>query len=171
MVVRQLALASLVVGTLDILEVIIFYLFRDVAPIRVLQGVATGFFGRASFQGGMRTALIGLAAHFFIATVVVCVYHFASRRIAVLRSRPILMGTLYGLAVWTFMNTVVLPLTAAGPSQFKFSPAMLNVLFAHIFCIGIPTGLLARAKAVHSSWGLTPPGVNSSMRLPNGSDT
>lgn len=149
MVVRQLALASLVVGTLDILEVIVFYWFRShAAPMRVVQGVATGFYGKASFDGGVRTALIGLAAHFFIATVVVCVYHFASRRIALLRQRPVLMGAIYGLCVFAFMNAVVLPLSAAGPPKFKVPAVVLNLLFAHIFCIGILTGLLARAKKI-----------------------
>ena len=146
MMFRQLALASLVVGTLDIAEVIVFYWFRGVAPMRVVQGVATGLYGKASFEGGLRTALIGLALHFFIATVVVCVYHFASYRIALLRRRPILMGALYGLCVFAFMNAVVLPLSVAGPPKFKVLAVVVNLLFAHIFCIGIPTGLLARAK-------------------------
>jgi uncharacterized membrane protein YagU involved in acid resistance len=143
---RQLALAALVVGTLDIGEVIVFYWLRGVAPIRVLQGVAAGLYGRASFAGGMRTALIGLAVHFFIATVVVCVYHFASLRIAALRNAPLVMGVLYGLAVYAFMNAVVLPLSAAGPPKFVL-PMVLNGLFAHVFCVGIPTAFLARARA------------------------
>ena len=143
---RQLALAALVVGTLDIAEVTLFYWLRDVAPIRVVQGVAVGLLGRASFQGGIRTALLGLALHFFIATVVVCVYHFASRRIAVLRRAPIVMGVLYGLAVWAVMNAVVVPLSAAGPPKFLL-PVVLNGLFAHVFCVGIPTALLARDKS------------------------
>lgn len=144
---RQLALAALVVGTLDIVEVIVFYWLRGVAPVRVLQGVATGLFGRASFQGGMRTALIGLALHFFIATVVVCVYYAASLKLAVLRRAPLVMGVVYGLAVYAFMNAVVLPLSAAGPPKFLL-PMVLNGLFAHVFCVGIPTGLLARARTL-----------------------
>lgn len=148
MVVRQLALASFVVGTLDILEVIVFYWLRSKAsPMRVVQGVATGLYGKAAFDGGVRTMLIGLAAHFFIATVVVCVYHFASRRIAILRRRPVVMGALYGLAVFAFMNAVVLPLSATGAPKFKVPAIVVNLLFAHIFCIGIPTGLLARFRS------------------------
>lgn len=142
---RQLALAALVVGTLDIVAVILFYWLRGVAPIRVVQGVATGLFGRASFQGGLRTALIGLALHFFIATVVVCVYYAASLKLAVLRRAPVMMGAVYGLAVYALMNAVVLPLSAAGPPKFVL-PVVLNGLFAHVFCVGIPTGLLARAR-------------------------
>jgi uncharacterized membrane protein YagU involved in acid resistance len=145
MVIRQLALAALVVGTLDIGEVTLFYWLRGVAPIRVVQGVATGLLGRASFQGGIRTALLGLALHFFIATVVVCVYHITSRKIALLRRSPIAMGVLYGLLVYAFMNAVVLPLSAAGPPKFML-PMVLNGLFAHVFCVGIPTALLARAR-------------------------
>ena len=146
----RVALAALVVGTLDIVEVIVFYWLRGVAPHRVLQGVAAGFFGRESFQGGMNTALIGLGAHFFIATVVVCVYHLASRRIAILRRRPIAMGALYGLLVLAVMNVVVLPASAAGPPKFT-TVLLLNQLFAHIFCVGIPTGLLARDVAMDRS--------------------
>lgn len=142
---RKIALAALVVGTLDIAEVILFYWMRGVAPVRVVQGVATGLFGRASFEGGIRTALIGLAVHFFIATVVVLVYHLASLRIEVLNRAPVVMGTLYGLAVWAFMNFVVVPLSAAGPPKFLL-PVVLNGLFAHVFCVGIPAGLLARAR-------------------------
>ena len=145
MVVRQLATAALVVGTLDIAEVILFYWLRGVAPYRVLQGVATGLLGRASFQGGMRTALLGLALHFFIATVVVIVYHLASRKIALLRRSPMAMGVVYGLLVYAFMNAVVLPLSAAGPPKLML-PMVLNGLFAHVFCVGIPAALLARAK-------------------------
>ena len=101
--------------------------------------------GSAEHEGGIRTALLGLAIHFFIATVVVTVYYFASRRIAVLRRSPVLMGIFYGLLVYAFMYGVVLPLSAAGPPKFTW-PFWLNGPFAHVFCVGIPTGLLARAK-------------------------
>jgi len=143
--IRQLAMAALIVGTLDIGEVLLFYWLRGVEPIRVVQGVATGLLGRSSFQGGIGTALLGLALHFFIATVVVCVYHLASRKIAPLRRAPIAMGVFYGLLVYAFMNAVVLPLSAAGPPKMLL-PVVLNGLFAHVFCVGIPTALLARAK-------------------------
>ena len=155
--IQRLLLGALVVGTLDIAEVILFYWLRGVEPIRVVQGVATGLYGKASFQGGIRTALIGLALHFFIATVVVAVYHLASRKIALLRTAPIVMGATYGLLVYAFMNAVVLPLSAAGPPRFVL-PVVLNGLFAHIFCIGIPTGLLARAP-------LTSVGVRPQQKL------
>jgi hypothetical protein len=74
----------------------------------------------------MRTALIGLATHYLIATVVVSVYYFASRKISVLRTRPVIMGALYGMAVWGTMNFVVLPLSAAGPPKFTARASLLH---------------------------------------------
>lgn len=142
---RRILLGTLVVGALDITEVIVFYGLKGVAPTRILQSVATGIYGRASFEGGIRTALIGLALHYFIAFCVVCTYFFASRRIAALRESPVVMGAIYGLGVYLVMNFVVLPLSAAGPPRFTLV-GVLNQLFAHVFCVGIPTALIARAR-------------------------
>lgn len=142
---RRILLGTLVVGALDITEVIVFYGLKGVAPTRILQSVATGIYGRAAFEGGIRTALIGLALHYFIAFCVVCTYFFASRRIAALRESPVVMGAIYGLGVYLVMNFVVLPLSAAGPPRFTLV-GVLNQLFAHVFCVGIPTALIARAR-------------------------
>jgi len=147
---KRILLATLVVGALDITEVIVFYGLKGVAPTRILQSVATGVLGKAAFQGGVPTALLGLALHYFIAFVVVCVYFFASHRIAALRESPIVMGALYGLLVYLFMNFVVLPLSASGPPRFTM-PGVLNQLFAHVFCVGIPTALIARARSAMTS--------------------
>ena len=146
-VLRRLLAGTLIVGALDILEVIAFYAVRSgVPPTRVLQGVAAGLYGRAAFQGGMRTALIGLAIHFFIAFCVVAAYHLAARRVPVLTEHPILAGTLYGLGVWAFMGFVVMPLTAIGHSP-NVPSVIANGLFAHVFCVGIPTALTATRPA------------------------
>ena len=141
---KSIIAGTLIVGVLDITEVIIFYAFRDVKPIRILQSVAGGLYGRDTYAGGVKTALIGLALHFFISFCVVVVYHLASRKLNVLVKRPIVMGALYGLAVWAVMNFAVLPLSAAGPPRFTNWVLVANGLFAHIFCVGIPAALTAR---------------------------
>ena len=152
---KRLAIAALVVGALDITEVIVFYGLKGIPPTRILQSVARGVLGKAAFEGGIRTALLGLALHYFIATVVVCIYFLASTKIAALRNCPVLMGALYGLGVYLVMNFVVVPLSAAGPPRFTLE-SVLNQLFAHIFCIGIPTGLLARSAIVTAPARTTP---------------
>ncbi|HYC58290.1 MAG TPA: hypothetical protein VEK79_01870 [Thermoanaerobaculia bacterium] len=141
---QRILLATLVVGALDITEVMVFYGLQGVAPTRILQSVARGVLGRGAFEGGIATALLGLALHYFIAFVVVLVYVIASGKIAALRDAPIIGGALYGVAVYLVMNFVVVPLSAAGPPRFTMA-GVLNGLFAHLFCVGIPTALFARA--------------------------
>ena len=140
---RTILTGTMIVGILDIGEVIAFCALRGVEPIRVLQGVAAGIYGRDSFRGGWETALIGLAIHFTIALIVVAVYHLAASKASFLSSQPFLYGALYGLAVFALMTYVVVPMSAAGPPNRSW-PVVANLLFAHVFCVGIPAALTAR---------------------------
>lgn len=144
---RKILLGTLVVGVLDITEVIIFYaLWRDVSPIRIFHSVAAGLLGRqAATAGGVRTALLGLAIHFCIAFVVVLLYHLAVSRVRALAAHPFVFGPLYGIVVYLMMNFVVLPMTAAGPPRLTPWPVVANGLFAHLFCVGLPAALTASA--------------------------
>jgi hypothetical protein len=61
-----------VAGTLDIAYACIFWaLKRGVPATRIFQSVAAGLLGQASFQGGGRTAALGLVLHYFIAMVLI----------------------------------------------------------------------------------------------------
>src|SRR5437763_7007347 len=87
--------AGLLVGTLDMADAIIFNGVRGVPATRILQGIAVGLIGRSAFSQGVRSAILGLVLHFFIATVWAAIYLLASRRFSLSR-RPLLYGTLYG---------------------------------------------------------------------------
>jgi hypothetical protein len=134
---RAILMAGLIAGTLDITAAILFY--GPKVPARILQSVATGVLGRAAFDGGARTAVLGLGLHFFIATGAAAVYYLASRRMALLREQPLLAGPLYGIAVYLFMNRVVLPLSAARPQ-----PLTLKMAAIHVVCVGLPIALAVR---------------------------
>lgn len=145
--VQAVLYGGLTVGVLDILEAMVFWAFRGVSPARVLQGVASGLLGRESFSGGLPTALLGATLHFFIAFMVVKFYFLVSERLPWFRRRPFLSGPIYGIGVYLFMYLIVLPLSAAGTP--KFAPVnVANGLFAHIFCVGLPAALFARAAGV-----------------------
>ena len=103
-VLRALLLGALAVGTLDILDAFIFFGLRGAAPIRILQSIAAGLIGRASFQGGTPTAALGLCLHYFIAFGIVGVFFLVSRAMPWLLRRPFLTGPLYGLAAYAVMN-------------------------------------------------------------------
>jgi hypothetical protein len=138
------------VAVLDILEPILFYrLTRGTPPIRIFQSVASGLLGRASYDGGIASAVVGAALHLFIASVVVTIYWLASRRLNALVERPLLWGVVYGLAVYAVMNFVVIPLSAIGGGlRVPPLPALLNGIFAHVVCVGPPAAFAARAAAV-----------------------
>ena len=138
-----IALTALLIGTLDIADAIIFYAIRGVAPIRILQGIASGLLGRPAMSGGLPTAILGLALHFFIAATVATIYILASRKLPLSR-HPLLYGTLYGVAVYIVMNYVVLPLSHIGLRPLPPLIPLINGIAALIFCIGIPTALIAR---------------------------
>lgn len=139
---------GLVVGVLDIADAVLFWLlYRGVSPARVLQSVAAGLVGPASYAGGRKTALLGLLLHFLIAFIVAAVYYAASLRIRGLVSRAALSGLAYGVAVYFVMNYVVLPLSAF-PGGSPFAPApFLNGVLAHALLVGLPVALLARRSA------------------------
>ena len=138
-----IALTALLIGTLDIADALIFYAIRGVAPIRILQGIASGLLGHTAFNGGARTALLGLALHFFIAATVATIYILASRSLPLSR-HPLLYGTLYGIAVYIVMNYVVLPLSHIGLRPLPPLIPLINGVAALIFFIGIPVALIAR---------------------------
>lgn len=141
---RALLLGTLTVGTLDILDAIIFFGIRNhVAPIRIFQSIAAGLLGRAAFSGGLRTAVLGAALHYFIAFMIVATFFVLSRYIVMLRQRPILFGPLYGIGVYLFMNFVVLPLSNAGRGPLVL-PVVINGIFIHMVGVGLPSSLFAR---------------------------
>ena len=136
-------MSCLIAGTLDISDTLIFYGLRGVSPVRILQGIAVGILGRVSFTQGMRSALLGLLLHFFIATIWATIYIFASRRLPLSR-HPFLSGSLYGLVVYIVMNYVVVPLSKIGPRPTPPPVPLINAVAALVFFIGIPIALIAR---------------------------
>ncbi len=139
---------GLVVGILDGLFALIFYgLILGVQPMRIFQSVAAGLLGKASYEGGTQTFLLGILLHFIVATCIAAVYYVASLKLQVLIHQAVICGLIYGLIAYLGMNYVVIPLSAIGsrpsPSLRTFLPAFI----AHAFLVGLPIALLARRSA------------------------
>ena|SRR5436190_16609618 len=150
---RTILYGGLAVGVLDILKPILFSLYRGASPIRMLQGIASGALGRDSFQGGYPTALLGLGFHFFIAFSVFATYYFVSRRVPLLVRHALILGPLYGIAVYFFMQFVVFPLSAIGSVKHPL-PALVDGILTHIFCVGLPVGLVTYEAARRDALGV-----------------
>jgi len=144
---RQAVLyGTLVVGTLDALDAIVFFGLRSGArPIRIFQGIAYGLIGPAARQGGLKTAALGLFLHYFIAFGIVVTYFLVSRRVRLLTRHPVSCGLLYGVVVYAVMNLVVLPLSKVGGPSLPAAPVLANGLLIHMFGVGLPSALFVRA--------------------------
>lgn len=143
---RAILYGTLTVGVLDLTDAIVFFGLRGVRPIRIFQSIASGLLGRASFSGGIPTALLGIALHFFIAFVIVVTFLLVSKKMPALVRRPIASGLAYGIAVYLVMNLIVLPLSNAGRGAFVL-PVVINGLLIHMFGVGLPSSLFARAAS------------------------
>lgn len=135
---------GLIAGTLDICAAFLTaWLRAGVSPIGLLQYVASGALGPAAFRGGIKTALIGLALHYLIATIWTTVFYLASRKWLFLIERPIQFGLIYGIAVYLIMTFVVVPLSRVTPRPATITGRTIGILTI-MFCIGLPIALIVR---------------------------
>jgi uncharacterized membrane protein YagU involved in acid resistance len=135
--------AGLVCGTMDITAALTVYGHYGLMPMRLLQGIAAGLLGPRSYEGGTATAALGLFCHYFIAYSAATVYFAASRGMPILVRHFIGFGALYGVAVYFFMQLVVLPLSNATRRPFSIKMTVIGVVI-HIFCVGLPIATMVR---------------------------
>jgi uncharacterized membrane protein YagU involved in acid resistance len=131
------------VGVFDIVYAFIEWVLRGVPPIRILQGIATGVLGPASFRGGVATAALGLSLHFLIAFGAATVYYSASRFIPLLTREAVICGLLYGIAVYCFMHYVVIPLSRIRRRPFDVVFDSIEIV-EHMLLVGLPIALACR---------------------------
>ena len=134
--IRAVIVGGLIAGALDITYAIVASAFHGVSATRILQSVASGLLGQSAYEGGTATAALGGALHFAMMLVIAAIF-VAARRYgpSIVRQSPLLVGPLYGVAVYFVMNRVVIPLSAF-PMQADYIPATFMSLAAHMFFIG-----------------------------------
>ncbi|HEV2395572.1 MAG TPA: hypothetical protein VGS27_01345 [Candidatus Sulfotelmatobacter sp.] len=131
-----IAVAGLVAGTLDLTQASILFGW-DIPKV-----IAAGLLGRQAVHGGIRTYLLGLMLHFFIASSAAAIYYVASRRLPFLVEYPMVCGLFFGAAVEEVMNLVVLPLSALharGPYELH---DLILGLVVHMIVVGLPIAFI-----------------------------
>jgi hypothetical protein len=146
---KTILLAGAIAGALDISYACIFNYERiGMTPMAVLQSVASGLVGSQNARaGGPKTAALGLALHFLIATTAAAVYYIASRVIRFMITHPVISGILYGLCVYLFMYGVIFRVAAFHSTRLPWSYpwiVLLCNLGIHTFGIGLPIALVTR---------------------------
>ena len=145
--VQPIFWGGLIAGTLDLTAACVYsWLRAGVQPVRVFHSIASGLLGAEAFTGGTKTALLGVALHFLIATTAAAVFYLVSRKWLFLIERPILAGLLYGIPVYAFMNFIVIPLSQVPQRSQLISARIINLVILMI-CIGLPIALIVRRFA------------------------
>ncbi len=139
---RAALYAGLLAGALDILAAIGTNLH---VPARaVLQSVAGGLLGPATFRGGWPTAWLGLAAHFAIMLVIAVVFVAAAAAVPALRRHWIPVSVVFGVVVWLAMTYVVVPLSASPMTPPADLRSALTPIAVHIVAVGLPIAWVTR---------------------------
>jgi hypothetical protein len=144
---------GLIAGTLDITDNLIFNRLRGVTPTMVFQYIASGLIGVEALSGGPASVALGVALHYVIALTWTGLFYWTSRRISVLRRRPVASGLIYGGFVYLFMNFVVLPVSRVPPRRVAMTiAARMNGILAVVLFIGLTISLLVHwTDARHAS--------------------
>jgi len=103
-----------IAGTIDIGAAVAIY---HVGPIAVLQAIASGLLGKASYSGGLNTALLGLVLQWGMSLIIAAIFVFAASRLPMLWRRWLVVGLAYGVAIFVVMTFVVVPLSASYPKN------------------------------------------------------
>lgn len=146
---KAILYGGLCAGVLDFIGACVSNASRGVTPLRIAQSIASGWLGVAAFKGGYKTAALGVASHFMIALGAAAAYFFLRHKLPFLRERAYLSGALYGVAVFWFMQLVVLPLSAISFKPSFALPVVVTGMLVHILCVGLPIALCVKRFARH----------------------
>jgi uncharacterized membrane protein YagU involved in acid resistance len=122
-------LGGFVAGTIDVGAAC---LINGLGPVTILQAIASGVMGRASFHSGLRAAGLGLALQWAMSILIAAFFVLASRSLLWLRRQWVTAGVAYGVVIFLVMNYVVVPLSAVGHAPhftaLSFAENMLAML-------------------------------------------
>ena len=139
---KPIAIATLISGTLDILLAIALTLFYGREASNMLRFVASGPFPSATGMGSAG-AILGLVVHFALMALMAAVFMGLARLRPALLDTPWRTGLAYGVLTYFAMNWAVVPLRFGVP----LPPSGVSVatqLFAHIVLVGLPFAFIAR---------------------------
>jgi uncharacterized membrane protein YagU involved in acid resistance len=154
---QRLLRAGLLTAVVDgLFSSVLSIAFYHSTVARLFQGVASVLIGKTALDGGIATALIGLAMHFGVAfgwsAVFLLVASSSSgvRRILGSRYGALKVASVYGPAIWLIMSCVVIPLLAHRPP--RITVRWWTQFFGHIPFVGLPiVSSIARASDAASA--------------------
>ena len=118
---------------------------------RLFQGVASTLLGASAFDGGIRTALVGILMHVGVAFGWSAVFLFGLmrapgiRRVLESRYGVVKVAAVYGPCIWMVMSLTVIPLLVHRPPAITFR--WWIQLAGHFPFVGLPIVAMAAPKS------------------------
>lgn len=142
--------AGLLTGVSDGLFASVLHVFAYGSTVtRLWQGVASVLLGPRAFEGGPRTAVLGLLMHFGVAFAWSAVFLFLVlrwprvREVLASRHGVLKVAAVYGPFIWMTMSLVVIPILVQRPPNLSLR--WVHQLVGHIPFVGLPiVGVSAR---------------------------
>jgi hypothetical protein len=144
--------ATLIAGSLDLAYAAYGPISKGRSPVPMLQAIASGWQGRAAYDGGLVSAALGVLSHYGILFVIAaaCV-DLAMRHLPLLR-HPLRNGIVLGIAIYLLMHFIVVPLSAA-PFSLPHGPGdIVEGLLVHVALVGVPILYALRHVLAKAGW-------------------
>lgn len=124
-ILAAILVGGLVAGTLDIGAAM---LISGQSMAFILQFIASGVLGPASFEGGTGTVVLGALLQWTMSLIIAAIFVLASLKLPVLRRRWVVSGLAFGVVTYFVMTYVVVPLSAVGGGwHFSLMPFLKNL--------------------------------------------
>ena len=146
---RPIAIATAISGTLDILFAMILTLAFGREIPNMLRFVASGPFPSAASMGSPG-ALLGLVVHYCLMAIMATGLVLLVRLRPELARTPLATGLAYGVITYFIMNWLVVPLRFHTPLPPK-AISIVTQLFAHIVLVGVPMAYIAARYSARST--------------------
>ena len=121
-ILRAIFLGGLIAAAIDIGAA---SLISARNPAFIMQAIAGGLLGKASFGGGIATVILGAVLQEIMGVLIAAIYVVALKAFPGMLRRWIASGLAYGVIIFFVMNYVVVPLSA-----WKSAPHFTSVKFA-----------------------------------------
>jgi uncharacterized membrane protein YagU involved in acid resistance len=126
---RPIWIGGLVAGTVDVGSACVIY---KASPTIILQAIAGGVLGMATFDKGWWSVSLGLALQWVMSIMIASCCVLASSRYAALARRWIVAGCLYGVVTFLVMYYVVVPLSASRTRAHFSTPWLIKNILANL---------------------------------------
>ncbi len=140
---KQILKSVIIAGCLDITAASIqAYVSKGISPDVVLKFIASGWFGKEAYSGGLEYIMFGLLVHFLIVLACTLAYFWAYPKFRSIQKNVGASALLLALIAWTVTTQLIIPLSKIEAAPFNLAKAFIAIMILY-FCIGLPIAFLA----------------------------